>query len=542
MSAAKRNAPAGGAARGEGDEHGDVLRHKHSTRPAIRVQDGQMHEILDQVDRVLGQMQSPIIFRKGSALIAVTDTDRRLGLETRQTAPATLLLTTAATKDRLTRAAAWEKWDQRAQHYKPIDCPTSHAQGFRERGEYRYVPEVTALTECPVVLSSGRVIHQGGYDRHTGIYVARAPRGGYRIGGDDRADAERALEVLTDLLAEFPFASDADRAAAIAGIMTPVAAPAIPACPLHLATAEAPGAGKSTVWDVAAILATGRPMPVISWPADAAEQEKRLHGVLLAGDPLASADNLERPLAGESLCQATTQPVMTVRALGASTMFQVPARVALYATGNNAVVRGDMTRRTVLTRLSTGVERPERRAFRRDILEHVRRHRDELLMHLTAIPRAYLADGQPEVGLAPYNSFGEWDLLVRRPLVWLGLPDPLEPSEALRADDPDRQDHRALLKAWHAHFGSEPQTAAEVIRAATETYPRMDGTTADDAPDLADAVTAVCTTGRGPKLDGRTLGFALRRYVDRIESGLRLERAGTDRTNTGRWQVREVGA
>lgn len=550
MVATNRNAPAGGTARGAGDEHGGALNGEYSSpgglevsdqavRPEVEVEDGDLHKILDRIDEILGRSDPPVIFRKGTVLVAVIDTACR-PQDQETNAPSSMVLTTAGLRDRLNRAIRFKKWDGRQKDTKDIDCPMPVAQAFRERGEYRHVPEVTALAEAPVLLPNGRIIEQGGYDRHTGIYLAGAPEQGFEVTRFGDPDPEDSLQYLRGVLEEFPFRTPADESAAIAALLTVLVSPGLTAVPLCAFNAESPGVGKSTGVRCIGITATGRHISALGWSRDEAEAEKRIHGAVLSGDPVLNIDNVESALFGQALCQLTSEPKISVRQLGGSALFTVPARVALYATGNNLVIKGDLTRRVIVCRLYSGVERPEQRTFKRDIVEYVRRHRQNVIRHLLAIPRAYLAAGSPDVKIPAFGSFEDWDRLVRRPLVWLGMEDPRAPAEEIRAEDPERQELRALLQAWHAHFGREPQTAAEVIRAATETYPRMDGSTADDAPELSEAVAGVCTTRNGPKMDARTLGFALRRYCDRIESGLRLEKAGTSRTNVIRWQVVEA--
>ena len=93
------------------------------------------------------------------------------------------------------------------------------------------------------------------------------------------------------------------------------------------------------------------------------EFEKRLGAALLAGDPLISFDNCERPLGGELLCQCLTQRRVKVRILGKSEQPALPCDATFCATGNNLVLAGDVTRRAIVARLDPKVERPEEREF-----------------------------------------------------------------------------------------------------------------------------------------------------------------------------------
>jgi putative DNA primase/helicase len=65
---------------------------------------------------------------------------------------------------------------------------------------------------------------------------------------------------------------------------------------MHIADAPVAGSGKSYLFDTAAVIAIGQPMPVIAAGCDEEELEKRLGAALLAGHPLITIDNVNRVL------------------------------------------------------------------------------------------------------------------------------------------------------------------------------------------------------------------------------------------------------
>jgi putative DNA primase/helicase len=280
------------------------------------------------------------------------------------------------------------------------------------------------------------------------------------------------------------------------------------------------------------VIATGRRASVLSLGHDDAEAEKRLGGVLLAGDACILLDNIERPLGGDLLCQVTTQPSVRLRPLGTSGVVSVPTHALLLATGNNLSIVGDLKRRVMLVRLDAQVERPEQRTFARNHLEDVYARRGELIRAALTIPMAYLNAGAPPLdGLTPAGSFEQWDRMVRRPLVWLGLPDPLLASETLRDDDPELASMRALFAAWRELFKDKSVTVAEVIEAG------MDRGAMSGSPvnaDLFDSLQVACAE----KPNARRLGNWLRYRQNRIVDGLCLVRAGMDgKAKVAKWRV-----
>jgi putative DNA primase/helicase len=269
---------------------------------------------------------------------------------------------------------------------------------------------------------------------------------------------------------------------------------------------------------------------------DDAETEKRLTGVLLAGDAVISIDNIERPLKGDLLCQVTTQQFVRLRPLGGSGMLSIPTHAVIVATGNNLAIVGDLKRRVALIRLDAGTERPEQRDFDTDHLELIGKRRGALISHALTIVLAYIQAGAPKIdGLHSLGGFEQWDRVVRRPLVWLGLPDPLVAAEGLRDQDPDIEAMRLLYTSWHAKFGSSPVVVADVVAAGMETSP-MSGDYRN--PDLRDSLQLICAE----KPNSRRLSGWLRRHQDRIVDGLTVKQHGMDsHSKVAKWAVLACG-
>lgn len=351
--------------------------------------------------------------------------------------------------------------------------------------------------------------------------------------------AQEAAKIGLSAFSSFPFVSHADHVAAIASVMTGLITRSVPAVPMCVITATTAGTGKSKMADGISGIVTGRGAAVVSQGKDGNEFEKRLTGLMLSGDLIAHLDNVERQLEGDTLCQAISQPWMLLRPLGSSAMLRVPARCFFIATGNNVIVRGDLTRRVMLIRLDAGMERPETRTFERDFLADIRANRAELVRAAIVVMCAYQLAGCPAIDRhTPYGSFEAWDRLVRRPLLWLGLDDPLAPAEQLREDDPDRSAMRALFNALRATYCDQIVTAATMAEDAARAAARFDGAGREhDHPDLHDALEQIA----GANPNARQIGYALRRYRGRMVDGLVLEAAGpTGRAKVQGWCVKSI--
>lgn len=505
-------------------------------RRIIRHQPSQLPEILDALEVALSESGTLNLFRYAGRLARVYQADESADKNIKRPAGAIMLhpVESAHLAEIATRAAAHEKWDARRSDFVPIDCPRRVADAYLARGHWPRLPDLLGFIETPTITATGRVIDAPGYDQDSGLFCAFRKIPGYQRPAKkpSRNDAERAVIRLLELFKTFPFVADEDRVAMLAGVLTAIQRRLLPAAPMLAISAPSPGTGKTLLCESLAEVATGRRASVLSLGHDDAETEKRLAGAFMAGDACLMIDNVERPLGGDLICQALTQEYLRLRPLGGSGMLNVPTHSIMIATGNNLSIVGDLKRRVVLVRLDARVERPEHRTFDRDHLSTVLERRGEIITDAMTIIAAYLAAGSPAIpGLHSFGGFEKWDAMVRRPLAWLGLADPLLSSDELRAADPDVECMRLLFAAWRDEFGTRPVTAAEVVSSSTSV-----GQSAND--DLRDALQQACAE----KPNTRRLGSWLRRHRDKILDGFQLKQTGFDgKKKVARWQVIDGG-
>lgn len=527
-----------------------VLAYDASGQPIIKHANGRYPEILDAAGKVLAAKPDLNIYVNSGRLVRVTESQKKSnGIERPDGALVLHPIEAAHMVELMGIAARHQKYDLRVTDsdtgkkgaWVNCDCPRRVAEGYLSRPSWPELPELTGFVEAPTIDFDGRIIDGVGLDEKTGIYVTHLnepARGQYkRPANRPSAKAgKEAADTLLELVETFPFVSDGDKSAIIAAIITAMVRRMLPSSPLFAVTAPMPGTGKTLLAETPAIIATGRRASVLSLGHDDAETEKRLGGVLLAGDAVILLDNLERPLGGDLLCQVTTQPSVRIRPLGGSGVISVPTHALLLATGNNLAVQGDLKRRTVLIRMDAKVERPEQRTFDRQHIETVMSCRGLLISAALTIPKAYLAAGEPVIdGHIPFGSFEAWDRLVRRPLLWLGYPDPLGGAEALRDADPDLETMRAFFGSWlDIPRLAGPQTVSDIIKAGMEVMPGGERS----CPDLHDALQLVCSE----KVNSRRLGYWLRAHRDRIVDGMQLQRIGEDgHAKVATWRVVKCG-
>ena len=310
------------------------------------------------------------------------------------------------------------------------------------------LPNLVSVINCPTIKANGELIAEPGFYPDIGILFD--PRGvkfpPVPPTGPTRPWRMTALARIMRLIDTFDFVSADDKAVALSLILTAIARPCLPTAPLHGFDAPVAGSGKSKLVDIASILATGHEAGVVAQGETREEAEKRFSTLLMRGDLIIAIDNCEGPLEGVVFNQALTQPWANLRILGQSKAIRVRCAAMITATGNNLIIKGDLTRRSVVCRLDPKVERPELRQYTYDPIADAKDHRAELVAAVITILRAYHVAGRPNRP-PRLQSFEMWSDTVRGALVWLGAGDPAGTMDRLRKADPVLASLTAVLHA-----------------------------------------------------------------------------------------------
>ncbi len=494
---------------------------------AILVREGALAEAVDAAEAILARPDLPIadrVFQRAGRLVrvgvlplpgSVEGISRPQGAVVILPVEKPFLLTV------LSRHGHFKKYDGRAKAWRTIDPPKAVAEAIMSRCGRWPFPVLRGVVACPTLRADGSLMVAPGYDAPSGYYLNH----GLTIRVPEKAtreEAHAALDTLADLLAGFSFVEPVDCSVALALMLTAVARPSLDTAPLFSITAPVRGSGKSTLMDIAAVIATGRRSAVLSATADRDELEKRLVGCLLSGDGIINLDNVNGVLRSDLLCQATTAEAVKVRPLGSSDQAEVPNSALWAANGNNIMVASDLARRTLLCRLDPGMERPEERVFAFDPVARARTHRAGYVTAALTVLRAYIVAGRPGLDLHPFGSFERWSGLVRSALVWAGAVDPCDSRDAVLEDDPEAAMLKSFFVAWVERFNRTSRTVKEIVRASEE-----------DDSSLADVLHDIAGEGRG--INAKRLGWWLRRNAGRVVDGLRLSQTRVSRV--AEWRV-----
>ena len=357
------------------------------------------------------------------------------------------------------------------------------------RGEWG-LPVLNGIASAPLLDEAGGIHAHEGYDPASGMWCERIPPG---LGAGvptrpSRMQAEAALAVLRRLLRTFAFADAAtvreeghdvplidlahspamDESAALAALLTAVCRPSLPLAPgllVRAAPLSGAGSGKGLLVRVVCAVAFGRAPAAVTAGTTPEEMDKRISAELMAGGPVVFLDNLnDTALKSDVLASAITERPARVRVLGKSLMVPLNAAAFVALTGNGLTVREDLARRFLAVELDAGVEDPETRRFRSDVLAEALAGRAELLAAALTVwrwGRQADAAGNLPAGL-PLGSFGTWCRWVRDPLLVLGCQDPARRVAEAKAGDRKRQHVAELFDTWHRTHGPAPIKAADL--------------------------------------------------------------------------------
>lgn len=496
-------------------------------RPAIIIERGKLSEMLVQAESAL-MKHCPDLYQRAGMLVRAARLPQDVHVHGLKQKAGSLNLIPVS-KDFLmwlmNRHIEWQKWVKAGEgtfELKPADAPPALAAMLLDLSGHWRLPYLSAVMECPTMRRDGTVLVRNGYDSTSGLYL---DGGGIEFDPipdrPTKAQAERALDDLRDVIKDFPFEEPEDRAVTLSGILTIPIRHLMTAAPLHAFSATRPGSGKSFQADIAAMIATGRTAPAMSQAQDPTEEEKRLVGILLSGAQLALIDNINKPLESDRLCSVLTQQTYQGRVLGLNKNPHLPCRLTWFATGNALALMDDLNDRTIMGCLSPATERPEQQLFDRDLYRWIPEHRHRLASSGLTVLRSYVVHDFPTQKITPFVRFADWSRLVRSALVWLGETDPVKTQERLRGRDPVTTGLGAFLSAWRDAFKDRAASAKEAINSQSDP--------------LWQSILEVASTD-GEKVSVKSLGKYLAKYAGRAEGGLKIELKGIS-NGIRQWRV-----
>jgi hypothetical protein len=361
-----------------------------------------------------------------------------------------------------------------------IDVETSPApqvcKDVLSETDWRGVPELEAVVTAPVLKPDGTLLQEPGYDPLTRTYYApRLPIG--RVPQTPSADEVRAARqlVLHDVLGDFAWKAEADKANYLALLLTPIMATYHGGLsPLGAVDATVQGTGKT-------LLAGDIPEALYgivskTWEERDDELRKAITGVLMTeAAPVVLFDNVpeESTVKSAILAKLLTSKKWSDRPLQTSTNFSGINDRLWLVTGNSMSFGGDMASRTVLVGLDAKMANPSLRsgftipnlqAWLADETNAVR-----LLYALLVLVMDWVAAGCPKRTIE-MRQFAPWASAAAGLLDHHGVPGLLDNRGQLAERDDQNALWLAFADEWYAHFKDEWKLPIEVARSAEQQW------------------------------------------------------------------------
>lgn len=524
----------------------------NTEKPIIQLQAGQLNVNTREAEKALANHGQT--YQRGGQLVRVArlDKETKIGDRIRPAGQLTIVpLDAPYLRVVLGDAANFCRFDQKEQKLVPKDASLDIAKGLlSSAGMWPNISALNTVSDIPIFLPNGRIIDQPGLDHESGVYFDPGNTRFPKIPDNPtRDDALAALDMLRDIVAEFPFEPTAEEEEAeatatasesvfLAAVLTLFVRPWLLTAPAFIMSAHKMASGKTLLAQVLSWIATGREAALMTYAVDQEALKKAILSFLIEGDTVVVLDNVETTLQSDTLCAVLTGGIYKDRLLGFSKMISVGTAMVLVITGNNVTVRGDLSTRVLKCTLDPVLERPEERNFDRNLHEYVPRHRGQLAAAALTILRAYHAAGRPAQNLTTFGRFEDWSAQVRDPLVWLDMPDPLGTRAEIEAHDPVRDQLEALLDAWAKYFGAHGSTVKNAISEAQ--HPPTGSNLTDEQQDrvnLHDALSPFA--GKNGIIDPRSVGNFISKHARRVENGKRFIVGGEEK-RAKRWTVESM--
>jgi hypothetical protein len=509
-------------------EEFEIIEAQADARAVISLDEGELHNYAAQCEQLLEgdvYVREQQLVRIGGAKDLASE---RSGTVQRDESQAVIIPATAEyLRRRLSELAHFRRYRRREKAHVWVDCPKELAHNIAGQGDWPTLRQLKAIARAPFVRPDGSICETPGYDPAASVFYQPNAEFLPVPVNPTREDAAEALTVLLAPFAELPFATEAARGAFVAHILTEAVRSAISTSPVFLYTAPWAGSGKTLASEMPSRIVHGCGPALRPW-ADGEELRKSLFSSLLAGDRTIGFDNLPNGVKVRSpiLCGFLTADPYSDRKLGASEAPSLPNRSVVSLTGNNITPAGDLARRSIVIRLDANVTNLRERRFGiADLRGHVAANRPALLVAALTIICAHMASGWQR-DKPPLPSFEHWSRLVREPLLWLGMADPVATQ-----DDESDDEAMPLAEAFkgmaeHPAIGGKEFTSGDLAK-------MCDPLLSDDA-----LVSAIEAAGCSEPTDPTRIGYWLREKRDQIAGGWKLVAGAKVRGGGRKYQLR----
>lgn len=401
------------------------------------------------------------------------------------------------------------------------------------------------VTHTPLIRADGTALSEPGYDPSSGFLYLPPPSLFVPSLPLTPDMVSWAVDILHQMVADFPWRSESDRANYFGMLLTPlIRLLCPPPYKLGIVTAPQPASGKTLLIRIMHELHGGVFRSEI--PRDEAELKKQVTSILTGTTaPVVTFDNVSGVFRSSVMDGLLTSDVWTDRVLGATQETSRPNDRFWTLTGNNISIGGDLARRSLWASIDAGRPDPENRAVAiRNLPAWVHTRKGGLLAALLLLVRAWTADGYPLATVDSSDGFANWTAVVGGILANAGVAGEFAASETVQSQaSSDDTEWHELLSAIREIKGCEPWTVREVLEARETRYIDANNVALGQMTDfpIVEALPGDLSARArrdGPSSVTRSFGMWLRHRAGRWAGSLTV-REYDRRDNTQRWIIEE---
>lgn len=319
-----------------------------------------------------------------------------------------------------------------------------------DHNDKTYLREVNQVVKSPFFTSSGEFITEPGYNKDSKTYLIQCPD------LEHMGDVRECLDFLNNIICDFPFQSDAERANFLGTWLTPLVRAMIAGpVPMTVIEANKRGTGKTKLAQI--IQKTyGLHPEVGDLPKEEENMEKLMLSIIIEGRPIHLFDNVKHSVNSACLDRILTTGYYSGRLLGKSKNLHCMVLQLFIMTSNNTRLSEDMSRRFARVRLRTNLRNPERRSDIQqvDILNWVGDNRGKIISALAGLVNHWIAEGSPVPDSLPrMGSFESWRNVVGAILNCAGETEWMKNMEEAMNDSLIVDEWEQFVDHWYSELG-----------------------------------------------------------------------------------------
>lgn len=435
-------------------QHFQISRIEAFNKPTIKIKGGELTTIIDFIEADLAK--SGKIFQQGGNIAEVSlDEMGLLTLRVYSKDAVNLLLNYCYTWQQLSRTGKNRAWNV-------VDAPKKFSDTLYEKPFYASLPKIRALTPQPFFKADLTLCTMDGYNTESGIFGDFDSKKFPIIFNPSQAELSEALGHIQALIAEFMFATEVDKAAAICAIFIAVARSSLNVAPGILVNAKDSGSGKSLFLDLLCVFASTRPAASAVFSDDSSEMCKKMTATYLTNPQVVRFDELTTDLLPDkTLLTALTSEHIEDRLLGGNKIAKLSTNALHLFAGNDVEPLKDMKRRILTVNLFVADEMPAIRKFKSNPLDKLLKKREFYVSQVLTLINWGVK--QPIELDHPLGGYKMFDQFCRNTLLKLWFCDPCKNMLENLKQEAGFEQLKGFINAWYSLYGHKSMRVRDLI-------------------------------------------------------------------------------